>query len=172
MTGIVMVVGASVDVPSILVAGPLFSLIGLLLALLARPLRAWSVLAFGLSAPLICVICAMCIVVFRWNPAAARIPVPALLGALMILSAPLAAIAFKRLYAASSTTELAPSGVQFSLRLLLVVVTGLCILLVIGKTITSAAANPDQTIFTIFAVVTFGAVVVVAALFVNTKRAR
>src|SRR5688572_20806012 len=55
---VVGVAACAAEIESILFTGPALALIGLVLALVTRPLRSWSVLLYSLSGPLMSAFCA------------------------------------------------------------------------------------------------------------------
>lgn len=172
LASVAMLIGAIVNVKSILITGPALAIIGLTLSVISRPLRSWSVLLLGLSAPLICAWCALCIAFFRWTVREASVPIPGMLGCYVVLTAPLALAVFRRLRAWRGSEAGHSAGAQFSLLSLLVVITGLCVVLAIGKAVSYSAPNRDMETFGIFALVTFTLVVGATALFLSAKRNR
>lgn len=86
---------AAADVESIMGTGPALAVVGVALALVARPLRSWWVLTLSLSAPAICVLCAALIVTFGWGPIAAQTPISAILIGYALLAVPLAVVALR-----------------------------------------------------------------------------
>lgn len=98
VVGILAAVAASViDIETIVVSGPLLSLVGLLLGLVSFRRNDGIGLLFGLSTPSVAVLCFCIIFGLRWGPHDAAFPIPCLLAAFAILSVPAGVVALRRL---------------------------------------------------------------------------
>jgi GNAT superfamily N-acetyltransferase len=140
-----------VDIESILVTGPLLSVVGLALAMVARPARSWNVLLYALSAPAVIFGCFQAIVAFRWGPTMATLPLMVVLILYLVLTVPLAVrslVALRR-WESPPRPRWRFRG-QFSLRTMLIVMTVACVAMAIVSILFSHARIDDDSIFVVF----------------------
>lgn len=163
---IAAVLAAVVEIESILGTGPVTSLLGLALALVARPLRSWPVFFYGISAPLVWAICALLIAVFDWRPGEAHAPIATILAIYALLAAPLALVALRHILHGRVPPR--PIVLRYSLKSLLYVMTALCVLLVLIRAIVQSQ-DEEAVIFGLFALVALS-LAGVAGWFVWTGR--
>ncbi len=98
VVGILVAVCLAVrDIESIMVSGPVVSVIGLLVGLMSLRRYDGVGLLFGLSALSMSVLCLSVIYGLEWGPHEAALPISCLLIAYAILSLPAGAVAFRRL---------------------------------------------------------------------------
>jgi hypothetical protein len=98
IVGILAAVIASViQIESILVSGPLVSLVGLLISLVSFRRNDGVGLLFGLSTPSVAVLCFSIIFGMNWGPKEAAFPISCLLVAFAVLSVPAGVVALRRL---------------------------------------------------------------------------
>ena len=79
---------AAVEIETIVVTGPIFSFVGLLIAVPCYRLRASCGFYFGLSVPTVSVLCFSIIFGLQWSPGEAAVPIACLLVAFAIVSLP------------------------------------------------------------------------------------
>ena len=136
---------------TILGSGLVLTVIGLLLAVVAAPLRSWAVLSFALSAPLICMVGARSIAHFQWNPSEASRPIPIILGVLSILTLPLAVMAHIRILNSHTAHWLRISFPwRYSLKSLLIITTVTCLIVAGVRAILVSAGSEDYFGFDLF----------------------
>jgi hypothetical protein len=127
VTIVLMVSFAIWDVESIVGTAPALTIIGLLLAIVAGPLRSWTALSFGISGPLICIACARTIAHFNLSPPKASEPIPIIAGLLALLTLPLAVLALTQILSSDAAHPFRISIARnYSLKSLLVITTVFC----------------------------------------------
>jgi hypothetical protein len=148
LTAIVMVIAAVESIESIVVTGPIFALVGLLLALVTRALQSWAVLAFALSAPLVGALVSFMIALFELGPAEARTPTLVTLTIYLFLVSPAALVTFLRLICWNTIVPSRhSSGLRFSVKTLLLLMTGTAIVIAGGKLLFDTARLDEQLVF-------------------------
>lgn len=159
-------IAALVEVETIIATFPVLSLLGLSLALIARPLHSWLVVAFGLSAPLVCALCAASIAVFDWGPRSAQDPIARILQVYGLVTVPLAAGAFLRI----ETRGWHPQGTardwRYSLRSMLLLMTALCVVFVLIRIVVLSATGASFG-FGLFSLVAIGFSALVLSFFLS-----
>jgi hypothetical protein len=163
------VAACAVDIETILYSGPALALSGMATVALGRPLCSRPVVAYGLSAPLVCAVGAALIVAFKWGPGEAEEPILVLLAVYTALIAiPAAVIALPVVFQwQPMRVDRKPFNWQFSLRSLLLVTTAACILVPIVKFAFTERSPNDLWIFGIFIVLSIGLVGLSIFLFVH-----
>lgn len=111
------VLAAMGDVTTIIGTGIPLAIIGLALTFVTRPIGCWSVSLFSLSAPLLYACCVLLGALYGRQP----VPIQTILVLYALFALPTAAIARNHILHWSHSEE--PTGWQFSLKSLLVVVT-------------------------------------------------
>lgn len=136
------VLSAMGDVTMVIATGLPLAIIGLALALVTRRIHCRPVSLFGLSAPLLF---ACCVLLFAWydGPKQAAVPIQTLLVLYALFALPAAAIARRHILRWSLPVE--PTGWQFSLKSLLILVTVLAVVLAcVGTAVNLDAAGHSQ----------------------------
>jgi hypothetical protein len=170
---IVAVAACAVRVESILGTLPALSINGLALVLLARPLCSWRVLAYGLSGPLVSVLCAALIFAFQWSPRQGAAPVLTILLAYATAAAVSAFLVLPEVLHWSSAPPIWPRFPwQYSLKSLLWLTTAVCILAAILRVLFIRAMLGGFIIFGLFVVVTSSLAAVPVYLFLADCRRR
>ena len=152
------VLSAMDEVTMIAVTGIPLAIIGLVLALVTRPIHSRPVSLFGLSAPLL-VACCVLLLVSVGQGLIGAVLTKALLIVYALIALPAAAIARRHIFCWSRSEE--PIGWQFSLKSLLIGATVLAVVLACIGT----AVNTDATVVLLSAVATL-AVTAGAAYFI------
>jgi hypothetical protein len=114
------------DVETIVVTGPTLTLIGVALALVARPLVSWTVLLFSLSAPWICALGAFLIAFFELSPDDAYAPILTIILFYALLISPIAILARRTIRAWSAMTR-TRWALRYNMKSLFVLMTGVCV---------------------------------------------
>jgi len=143
-----MLIAAVFETESILATGPTLVVVGLLLGLATRPLQSWSALGFALSGPLVCALISFLIAAFGWGPREGHAPTLVILSTYLILSAPLAIAAWRRIWRwATNRNGLPLAGLQFSLKTLLITMTATCIVIAAAKLLADYIGRSERLIF-------------------------
>jgi hypothetical protein len=144
-------IAATIELETILISGPLLSLIGWLFAWMTIHQHSWASLIYGLSAPLTCTLCAVLIAIFRWGPDwNTGWPIAMILVLYAILLSPLAAV----VYFTSETSEWIgrpPATWQFDMKWMLGLMTGICLLTVAARFL--VGLQNEEAVFGGFALV-------------------
>ena len=159
------------EIESILFTGPALAVIGLMLAIVTRPLRSWRVLLYSLSGPFVSAFCAALIAVFDWGPGDAEEPILAILFIYAFLSIPTALFVFREIlqWSASPPTW-SPLRWRYSLRSLLMVTTALCIAAPALRFLFVNVRRNDTIIFSLFVLVTMTLAGIALCAFVAGRR--
>jgi hypothetical protein len=170
---VVAVAACAAEVESILFSGPALACIGWLLALVVRPLHAWSVSLYGLSSPVVVAICAALIALCRWGPNEAEGPILAIYFIYAFLSIPAALAVFPIILQwRTSAAKWWRFPGQYSLRGLLLFTTALCITVPILRFLFVSVRHNDTVIFSLFALATLTLVGFSLYIFVASRRCR
>ena len=165
------VAACAAKIESILFTGPSLAVIGLILAIVTRPLRSWRVLLYSLSGPFVAAFCAALIAVFRWGPGDAEDPILAILFIYTFLSIPTALSVFPEILQwSSSPPKWSPPRWRYSLRSLLLVTTALCIVVPALRFLFLNARRNDTIIFSLFVLVTMTLAGIALSAFVADRR--
>ena len=158
-----MLIAAAMEIESILVTGPLLTIIGLLFATVTRRIGSIAVLVYGLSGPLMCALCAGLIAYYSWGPEPSRRPINSIIVAYTALIAPVAIGTFYRIrrFPAQSYAR-QPYAWRYSLKSMLVVMTAVCVLIAATQTLMRLVPRGESLIFGGYALVcvTLSAIVV------------
>jgi hypothetical protein len=139
---ITALIAALIGVESIVGTGPALSVIGLLLAAVTQRLGSWALIAFGLSGPLFCALCAALIAYFRWGPHEAERPIAILLGAYALAALPMAALALRAIMKCQAITLPQQRRVwQYGMKSLLVLMTAVCVLTAVTQFVARSQAG-------------------------------
>lgn len=128
-----LLIGALIHIESILVTGPILTLVGLMLAIVTRGMHSWIILSFAVSAPLVCAFIATLIAVFDMPPDTARLPVLVLFSVYVLAQAIGAAPTIVQLLRWQQLAGTQPVPFRFSLKTLLIAMTAICLLVVLGR---------------------------------------
>lgn len=129
-----MVIPAFVEIEWIMGAGPLLSIAGLVMAAVACRLQSTVVLLYGLSAPLVCALCAGLIAINSWGPEESRLPIGVIIVVYALLVVPLAWGAFRQIrQPRAEPRDMPPRDWQFSLRSLLILMTAVCVVIAVAQ---------------------------------------
>jgi hypothetical protein len=170
VAALALLIGAAIHIESILVLGPLLAIIGLMLGLLTPRLQSWPALVFASSGPIVTAIVALMIAVFELQPPEAQTPVVAVLFGYLLFMLPLAGFTLIKIYRCESTTfNLAPSW-QFSLKTLLIVMTGVCLVAASANLLADAMYLGDRTVFGGYAMVAFALSAAVVWRFIAMRK--
>ena len=168
---IAAVVACAIDIETILTTGPALAISGLALALVAHPLRSWSMLGYSLSGPLVSAFCAALIALFQWGPNQAEDPILVILFIYALLSIPTALFVFpKILHWSTSPQSRTPLPWRYSLKSLLLVTTALCVAVPALRFLIVNVRRNDYVIFSIFVLVTMSLAGVAFFTFVAGRR--
>jgi hypothetical protein len=155
VASLALLVGAAIQIESILVLGPLLAIIGLMLGLVSLRLESWPALVFALSGPSVTAIVALMIAVFEFGPPEAQTPVVAVLSVYLLFLLPLAGFTLIKIRRWKSTSADLAAPWQFSLKTLLIGMTGVCLFAASAKLLADAMYLGDHTIFGGYAIVVF-----------------
>ena len=147
LAALAMLIAAAVSVESILVTGPLLSIVGLLLGSVTQPLRSWWTLLFALSAPLIAALISLVIAVFNLGPGLAQNPVVALMSIYLLFALPAAVVPFRIIRRWDVQSSVSRPTWQFSVKTLLLIMTGVCLLAAIGRLLIAASMDDEMLVF-------------------------
>jgi hypothetical protein len=145
-------VAAMIEIESILVFGPVLSLIGLAMAAITRRLESWTTIAYGLSAPLACAFGATLIALNDWGPPAAGKPIVLILMAYQVLAVPLAIGSFFQIRC--WRLRLPDDGRrvwQFSMKTMLIWMSAVCLFAALGQFFVRQAVDNEVLVFGSFA---------------------
>jgi hypothetical protein len=169
LAALVMLTAAAIDVESILWTGPILSIIGLLHAVVTRPLISWATLFVGLSGPLVCALIAVCIAVFNWSPDEAESPIIAIMSLYLFIFFPVTAITLgPGIKWRLKDAPLAPVW-QFSLKSMLFAMTAICLVIAAARLVSNAFRD-DDVVFNGFALVVVTLCALVVWRFVAYRR--
>ena len=169
----VLPAAASVQIESILGTGPALSVVGLMLAIAARPLGSRAVTLFALSAPLVSELGASLIAWFDWGPRQAHYPIVFISTFYAVLVLPLAALTLRLLWIwPPNESQSQPLVWQYSLRSMLWTTTALCILLVLTKLAVTYERISASIGFGIFAIVTIVLITAVSIVSMRANRSK
>ena len=107
-------IASVIEIESIMVSGPLVSLVGLLIASVSFRRNDGVGLMFGLSTPSVAVLCLSIIYGLNWGPGEAAFPISCLLVAFAILSVPGGMVALWRLRQPAGATRRLKTQFQIS----------------------------------------------------------
>jgi len=107
----VAVVAGLVDIESIVVSGPVLSLLGLLIAVLSIPCRAWQGILFGASAIIMSIACFAAIAGLGLSPHEAQFPIGSAICVYAVVALPLGILAFIGLRRSAGARGLPPGKV-------------------------------------------------------------
>src|SRR4051812_25104137 len=127
---------------SIVVTGPVLTIVGLTFAVVVRPLGWWMPLLLGLSAPMVCALGAFTIAIFHLSPEEARGPVIIILTIYLLAFVPAALVAMSQILQSPIHPRVASDAAwRYSMKSLLGLMTVAAVLI----TLTTAAAKslPD-----------------------------
>jgi hypothetical protein len=164
-------VAARFTVESIVVTGPLLTIIGLALAVAVRRIDVWMPLLFGLSAPVLSALGALIIAVFHLGPDAAQRPILAILSVYLICLVPVAMVVFYQILQWPVYPFVgAPRAWRYSLKALLVLMTAVCVLTALLAGIAKSISRDFPLAFGAFGSVTIVLVGLVARQFYVCRR--
>jgi hypothetical protein len=170
---VVAVAACAIEIESILVTGPALAVVGLMLAIAARPLRSWSMLLYSLSGPLVSAFCATLIAALRWGPGEAEGPILGIFFIYAFLSIPTALMVFPEIRQWSTSPQ---SWLhwpwRYSLKSLLLVTTALCVAVPALRFLFGNVRRNDTIIFSLFVLVTMSLVGFLLFVFVAGRRVR
>jgi hypothetical protein len=153
------VIAAAVEIESILITGPIFSVLGLVAAFWSVVCRSGPGLLFGLSASLISFFLLVLIPTLNWSPNDAQFPVTAMLFCYQVFIIPIGLVALYQMLAKPIERERARPW-QFSLRSLVL----LTALVAIGSAVTKIAYDVGAAVLPTIAVGLAVASVIAAVL--------
>ena len=163
LTAVAMSIAVWVDVESIVFTGPVLSVVGIALAIFTQRLRSWATLLFSLSGPLICALGAFLIAVFHLGPPEAQAPIAGLMTIYLLTAIPAAVIALREILDWDVDSSRQDRWVwRYSMKSLLVVMTGACVLVAVGQWVAGVPLLDFPIVFGAFACATIalsGAVV-------------
>jgi hypothetical protein len=163
---------AIIDIESIVGTGPALALIGLFLAVVVRRNESWFLLLFALSAPLVTALGALMIAVFHWGPPEAEAPITALLYVYALAMIPASVVAAHQILRGNVVAVPASQKKwQFSLRSLLVTMTGVCVFAALGQYLARMAIPDFPIVFGTFAFVSSALSAVILRRFFRSRRA-
>jgi hypothetical protein len=136
-------------IESILASGPIFSLVGIAIAVACYRFNLRRGFYFGLAAPTVSVLCFALICGLDWSPSDARRPIPALLILFALFYIPAGFYAFAE---AKSPRPLAKRPIQFTIASLLWTTLAVSIFL-------SACRVQDQALIALLALAGYGVIV-------------
>lgn len=146
-------IGNSVATETIVVSGPLLTMIGLAVAIVTCPWYSWAALFVGLSAPVVCAIGAFIIAGFQLDPVQANRPIIMLLAIYLLCMAPTAIHVVKRILRQPPNLAIAFSlRWRYSLKSLLGMMTAVAILAVVLPAILEALVRDFPINFALFGI--------------------
>lgn len=150
------VVAAAVDIESIIVTGPVFTLLGFAVAGGWIVSRRLPIAIFGLSPGLVSLLLFLLIYLLRWGPHDAQFPVTLTLLGYELLIVPVGLLALYQM--ATSDGQVAPPRWQFNLRSLLLLTAAVAILCGAGR-LAFEIGGPALLLFAIcMSITTLGAI--------------
>jgi hypothetical protein len=170
LTTLTVLLSACLNIESIVFGFPVLTILGLLLALVSRPIASWSAMLFALSAPVVCAIGALAIAAFEMMPDDAQTPIASMLVLYGMLITPVAVAAALRIrdWKVDATSR-SSAFWRYSLKSLLILMTAVCVVAtVLSLAFKSTLGFPLA--FASFGLVAIGLACVVAARFVSDRR--
>lgn len=134
------VILAAIDIETIIATGPIFGVLGIVVALGSRASRSISNAVFGLSTLAVSIACTVWIIALSLGPTDAQIPVTAALICYELLSLPVGCLALYRTVAPPGSLQTGRRW-QFSIAQLLATTTLLAIVMGVGKGVIQFGAN-------------------------------
>jgi hypothetical protein len=160
-----------VQTETIVVSGPLLTIIGLAMATVTRPWFSWVALFVGLSAPAVCALGAFIIAVFQLGPSEANYPVMALLSIYLLCLVPTATYVFTRILSQPpNPANPSRKGWRYSLKTLLVLMTVVAVFTVVLTSIFELLIHDFPINFALFGSVAIASSIAVAWRFVAERR--
>jgi len=154
------VVAAAIEIESIMASGPIFSILGFVVAFGWFASRSISTVIFGLSAGLISLFLFLLINILDWGPSDAAFPVTLMLLGFETVILPIGLVALHKTLSGSPTKE--PSRFrQFNLRSLLLLTTVVAICLAAMKLSSNRGSGVLLTVAVGFCTATVMAIAIV-----------
>jgi hypothetical protein len=170
VAALALLIGAAIAIESILVTGPILAVIGLMFCLLSSQLQSWPTLVFALSGPIVTAIVALMIVLFELGPREAQRPAIAVLAMYLIAMLPIAGFSLIKIYRWENAPASTAPPWQFSLKTLLIVMTGACLVAASAKLIADTMYVRELPIFGGYALVVFALCAVVVWRFIAKRK--
>ncbi len=152
----VALVLAALQIESIVVTGPLLAVAGYALAIVSWRLSSWRVFALAISAPAATACIAAVIASFRMGPGRAQPIVPLLLCCYAVLAVPVAIHVVKLMLRKPgefrSFSWSPESRYQYSLKSLLILMTGACVVCFFLRWALQIVSGRDFTVFASYAI--------------------
>ncbi len=137
LTAVGVTFAAWVDVEYIVGGFPALVLGGSLIIVLAMRRNSWALLCYALSSLWCVALLCLLIAVFDMSPADARVVVPVLLTAYLLLLACATPFASRRLFQRPKVCRQRPRNFQFNVRGMLIVTTVVCVTSALGRIVSS-----------------------------------
>ena len=163
------VVAAAIDIETILAAGPIFSGMGLIVALRAWASRSVANVVFGLSAAAMSVFLFCLIVSLGWGPGKAQVPVSVILIAYELVIVPIGLFSLFRILK-PAPKDLVTRFPQYSLRSLFLLMSLTAVAAAGSKTLYNAGVDAYRSVATVLWIATVLATICVVVFALRGTR--